>query len=82
MENRFRAEEISTLLYQKYFAGSKMRGIRDPEFIERINATLICLICASIQHTLKAYRSGILKDELDFNYVNSTGKFVVPMPTV
>ncbi|RPB06693.1 hypothetical protein P167DRAFT_580162 [Morchella conica CCBAS932] len=35
-----------------------MRGVRDPEFLERITPTLICLISTAIWHGIRAWSTG------------------------
>ena len=79
LQNRFRAQEIPELIFRKYFSGPKMRGIRDPSFIERINAQFICLVCSVIQHNLKAHRTGQYLEPLDFKQVNSSRKLIIPL---
>lgn len=54
-----------------------MKGIREPEFLENINAQFICLVCSVIQHNLKAYRTGQYEEPLDFKQVNSARKSIV-----
>ncbi|KAH8145413.1 uncharacterized protein LAJ45_10535 [Morchella importuna] len=55
---RFLAPEIIDILYFKYFDGVRMRGVRDPEFLERITPTLICLISTAIWHGIRAWSIG------------------------
>jgi len=44
-----------------------MRGIMDHwAFLGRINGTMICLTCAIICHTLRAWQTGVYKDQADF----------------
>jgi hypothetical protein len=43
-----------------------MRGIVEPDFLGRINGTMICLTCAILCHTLRAWQSGGYKDPGDF----------------
>ena len=74
MKNRFRAEEISELIYRKYFSGSKMKGIRDPDFLEAITPSFICLVCTCIQHALKAYKTGEFIAPPDFKTTNNIRK--------
>ena len=50
----------------KYFEGRRMRGIIDPAFLGRINGTMICLMCAIICHALRAWQTGVDKDQGDF----------------
>ncbi|KAF8440636.1 hypothetical protein BGX38DRAFT_1205495 [Terfezia claveryi] len=42
LKNRFRAEEIVKVIFQKYFYSKRMKGNRDPGFLERINGVFIC----------------------------------------
>ena len=35
-----------------------MRGAQDPKFNSDLNGVFICLVYASIQHTLKVYQTG------------------------
>ena len=52
-----------------------MRGSRDAKFLTDINDVFVCLVCASIQHTLKAYRTGEFIEPPPFRYDNSAGIF-------
>ena len=79
LQNRFHAQEIPGLILRKYFSGLKMRGIRDPLFVERINAQFICLICSVIQPNLKAHQTGPYLEPLDFKQVNSSHKSIIPL---
>ncbi|RPB21400.1 hypothetical protein L211DRAFT_790583 [Terfezia boudieri ATCC MYA-4762] len=55
---RFRAEEIINIIYQRYFQGTKMKGNRDPSFLDRINGIFICFVASAMCHSLKAWRMG------------------------
>ncbi|KAI5836688.1 hypothetical protein DFP73DRAFT_532541 [Morchella snyderi] len=55
---RFLAPEIIDILYYKYFDGVRMRGVKDPEFLERITPTFICLISTAIWHGIRAWSTG------------------------
>ncbi|KAI5838660.1 hypothetical protein DFP73DRAFT_530749 [Morchella snyderi] len=55
---RFLAPEIIDILYYKYFDGVRMRGVKDPEFLERITPTFICLISTAIWHGIRALSTG------------------------
>ncbi|KAH0609144.1 uncharacterized protein H6S33_001372 [Morchella sextelata] len=55
---RLLAPEIVDILYFKYLHGIRMRGVRDPEFLERITPTLICLISMAICHGIWAWSIG------------------------
>ncbi|KAI5850456.1 hypothetical protein DFP73DRAFT_591318 [Morchella snyderi] len=55
---RFLAPEIIDMLYYKYFDGVRMRGVKDPEFLERITPTFICLISTAIWHGIRAWSTG------------------------
>ncbi|KAI5843131.1 hypothetical protein DFP73DRAFT_527788 [Morchella snyderi] len=55
---RFLATKIIDILYQKYFDGVRMRGVKDPEFLERITPTFICLISTAIWHGIWAWSTG------------------------
>jgi len=64
--NRFLAPQIPEAIWGKYFEGRRMRGIIDPAFLGRINGTMICLTCAIICHALRAWQTGVYKDQGDF----------------
>lgn len=54
-----------------------MRGNRDANFFDKINAVFVCLIAATIQHCLKEWRSGKEPTELvEFKYETAAGKFI------
>lgn len=63
---RFLAPQIPEAIYGKYFAGKKMQGRIDPEFLSRINGTMICLTCAILCHTLRAWQTGKYEEPKDF----------------
>ena len=63
---RFLAPQIAEAIWGKYFEGIRMRGIAEPDFLGRINGTMICLTCAILCHTLRAWRNGAYKDPGDF----------------
>jgi len=50
----------------KYFNGKRKLGMRDPEFINHVNGTMVCLTCAILCHQLGAYRLGVYQDPPDF----------------
>ena len=54
VSNRFLAPQIPEALWGKYFKGRKMRGIAEPDFLGRINSTMVSLTCAILCHTLRA----------------------------
>jgi len=43
---RFLAPQIADAIYGKYFNGKRKLRMLDPEFIHRVNGTLVCLTCA------------------------------------
>jgi len=57
--NRFLAPQILEAIWGKYFKGRKMRGIAEPDFLSRINGTMVCLTCAILCHSLRAWQTGI-----------------------
>jgi len=64
--NRFLAPQIPEAIWGKYFEGRRIRGIIDPAFLGRINGTMICLTCAIICLALRAWQTGVYKDQGDF----------------
>ena len=74
MTLRFLAPQIPEAIYGKYFAGKKMRGIVEPDFIGRINGTMICLTCAIISYSLRAWRKGTYEEPRDFKPDAAGGK--------
>jgi len=63
---RFLAPLIADTIYGKYFTGKRKLGMLDPEFINRVNRTMVCLTCAILYHQLRAYRLGVYQDPPDF----------------
>jgi len=57
--NRFLAPQIPEAIWGKYFKGRKMRGIPEPDFLGRINGTMVGLTCAILCHTRRAWQTGI-----------------------
>lgn len=43
-----------------------MRGLIEPDFVNLINGTMICLTCAILYHTLRAWQDGIYVEPKDF----------------
>jgi len=43
----------------KVLQGQEMRGIAEPDFLDRMNGTIVCLTCAILCHTLRAWQTGI-----------------------
>ncbi|KAF8435250.1 hypothetical protein BGX38DRAFT_1217771 [Terfezia claveryi] len=57
LKNRFRAEEIVKVIFQK------------PQFLERINGVFICFVSTAMRHCLKMWKTGEYKDNgLEFKY--------------
>jgi len=52
---RFLAPQIADVIYGKYFNGKRKLGMLDPEFINRVNGTMVCLTCAILSDQLRAY---------------------------
>ena len=63
---RFLAPQIAEAIWGKYFEGIRMRGIAEPDFLGCINSTMICLTCAILCHTLRAWKNGAHEDLGDF----------------
>jgi len=59
---RFLGPQIADAIYGKYFNGKRKLGMLDPEFINRVNGTMVCLTCAILCHQLCAYRLGVYQD--------------------
>lgn len=73
--HRFWAKEIVEVIYNKFFAGKKMRGYRDSKFHEKINGVFICLVSSALRHCLKHWAMGELAEEMvDFKYETAAGK--------
>jgi len=51
----FLTPQIADAVYGKYFNGKRNLGMLDPEFINRVNGTMVCLTCAILCHQLHAY---------------------------
>jgi len=64
--NRFLAAQIPEAIWGKYFKGKKMCGISEPDFLDRINGTMVCLTCAILCHTLRAWQTGVHLETCDF----------------
>jgi len=63
---RFLAPQIADAIYGKYFKSKRKLGIPDPEFINRVNGTMVCFTCAILCHQLCAYQLGVYQDPPDF----------------
>jgi len=62
----FLAAQIADAIYGKYFNGKRKLGMLDPEFINRVTGTIVCLACAILCNQLCAYRLGVYHDPPDF----------------
>ena len=64
--HRFRAPQILEATWGEYFKCRKMRGIAAPDFLGRINGTMVCLTCTMLCHTLRAWQTGIYPETCFF----------------
>jgi len=63
---RLLGPQIADAIYCKYFNGKRKLGMLDPQFINRVNGTMVCLTCAILSDQLRAYRLGVYQDPPDF----------------
>ena len=63
--NRFLEPLIPMAIWGKYFKGKKMLGISEPDFLGQINSTMVCLPCAILCHTLRAWQTGVYRKTCD-----------------
>jgi len=64
--NRFLAPQIPEAIWGKYFKGKKIFGISEQDFLGPINGTIVCLTCAILCHTLRAWQAGVYLEISDF----------------
>jgi len=64
--NRFLPPQIPEAIWGKYFKGKKIFGISKPDFLGRINGILVCLTCAILCQTLRAWQTGVHLETCDF----------------
>jgi len=64
--NRFLAPQIPQAIWGKYFKGKKVFVISEPDFLGRINGTMVCSTCAILCHTLRAGQTGVYLETCDF----------------
>jgi len=64
--NRFLAPQIAESIWGQYFKGKKMVGISERDFLVRINGFMVCLTCAILCHTLRAWQTGVHLETCDF----------------
>jgi len=57
-----------------------MHGIVEPDFPGRIKGTMICLTCAILWHTLRAWQIGVYKESGEFK-PEAVGGQPEPEPT-
>jgi len=57
-----------------------MCGIVEPDFLGCINGTMICLTCAILCHTLRAWQTGVCKESGEFK-PDVVGGQLEPEPT-
>ena len=63
---RFLPPQIAEAIYGKYFNGKRKPGMVNPEFINCVKGTMVCLTCAILCHHLRAYRLEVYQDPPDF----------------
>ncbi|KAF8455618.1 hypothetical protein BDZ91DRAFT_801362 [Kalaharituber pfeilii] len=69
----FNALELVTIIWQYYFSGPRMKGKRDPIFLDKINGKFLCLVASTMRHCLTFWATGELtpkESRTDFNYAN------------
>ena len=74
------ASQILETIWGKYFTGKKIRGIVEPDFLRRINGTMICLTCAILCHTLREWETGAYTEPWEFK-PDAVGGESDPEPT-
>jgi len=62
----FLAHQIGDAIYGKYFNVKRQLRMLDPEFINCVNGTMVCLTCAILFHQPFAYPLGVYQDPPDF----------------
>jgi len=62
----FLASGIADVIFGKYIHGKRALGIQDPEFVNLINSLIVCLTCAMLCHTLRAWHACVYQDPPDF----------------
>jgi len=68
VRNRFLAPQIPEPIWGKYFKGKKIFGISEPDFLGQINGTMVCLTCAILCHTLRAWQTGVYLETCNFRH--------------
>ncbi|KAF8444338.1 hypothetical protein BGX38DRAFT_1260974 [Terfezia claveryi] len=58
-QRHFRANEITEIIFHKYFSNMKMCGNSDDTFFDSINEVFICLVTSAMRHCLKAWTTGV-----------------------
>ncbi|KAF8455731.1 hypothetical protein BGX38DRAFT_1257986 [Terfezia claveryi] len=58
-QRHFHANEITEIIFRKYFSNMKMRGNSDDTFFDSINEVFICLVTSAMRHCLKAWTTGV-----------------------
>ncbi|KAF8458607.1 hypothetical protein BGX38DRAFT_1264868 [Terfezia claveryi] len=58
-QRHFCANEITEIIFRKYFSNMKMRGNSDDTFFDSINKVFICLVTSAMHHCLKAWTIGV-----------------------
>ena len=77
---RFLAPQIAEARLGKYFERIRMQGIAEPDFLGRINGMMICLTCAILCDTLRAWKNGAYKDPGDFKPEAVGGEYPIITP--
>ena len=62
---RFLAPQIADAIYGKYFDGKRMQGMLNPEFINRVNGTMVYLTYSILCHHLQAWQARVFQHPLD-----------------
>jgi len=81
LTNQLLAPQIPETIWGKCFKGKKIRGISEPDLLDHINCTMVCLTCAILCHTLRAWPTGVYLETCDFK-LEAVGGEPDPEPDV
>jgi len=63
---QFQAPQISDAIYVKDLNSLRQLGMLHPEFVPRVNGTMVCLTCPILCDQLQAYPLVVYQDPPDF----------------
>jgi hypothetical protein len=55
------------VIFLNYYKGDKIRGAKDPDFVDGISLAFVCLVCTGIWFVLRCWTTGDYVEVVHFN---------------